>query len=502
MAKNATSTAPIDAALQAAAKGMASLHLRDLIYQIGREKFSFTFEDLQVDCTRQPITTEIFEMLLLLADSKSLRQSIDDMFAGQPINITESRPVLHCMLRTPDYQKRDEYKKLATFADAVRADKSFSAVVNLGIGGSSLGPAMVTQGLAGFHDGPAVHYVGNIDPSALHDVLKKCDPQSTLIIVTSKTFTTQETLANAALAKDWLAAHGVASETAMAAVTATAERAAAWGIKDANIFTFDDSVGGRYSLWSAVGLSVMIAIGSKAFGQLLDGAYHMDRHFKDTPFATNIPVIMGLLRVWHRRYLGHMAYGLMPYDQRLARLPAWAQQLEMESNGKGVDRAGHALSAPSGPLIWGEPGTNGQHSFFQWLHQSSDIVPIDILVTCKPIAVPHDKQWHDNHRMLAINAVAQAEALAIGQGNVTEPHRHFPGNRPSIMLSWEANSPYALGRLLALYEHVTVVSGFLLDVNSFDQWGVELGKQMANDLGKGGALANFSPAAHRFLRRL
>jgi glucose-6-phosphate isomerase len=361
---------------------------------------------------------------------------------------------------------------------------------------------MVTAGLAGFHDGPAVHYVGNVDPHALYDTLAQCDPHSTLFIITSKTFTTSETFVNVGLAKGWLQQNGVAPDAAMAAVTAYQKRAVDWGINPAHIFDFDEAVGGRYSLWSAVGLTVMIAVGRTAFDELLDGAHAMDNHFETAPFASNIPVIMGLLRVWHRSYLGQMAYGIMPYDQRLARLPAWAQQLEMESNGKLVTRHGKPLDQPAGPLIWGEAGVNGQHSFFQWLHQSVDIVPIDILIARKSINLLGDAAWQASHKTLAINAVAQAEALAVGVEQAAAPHRHFPGNRPSLMISWEATTPYALGRLLALYEHITIVSGFVWDVNSFDQWGVELGKKMAHDLACKSDLDGFSPAAKAFLNRL
>ena len=495
--------AAVESQLRRDADAIALHHLRRLIHQDGRDDLCFHFEDLTVDCTRQPLTQDILQRLLTLAEAKSLVDFIQAMFAGKAINLSEGRPVSHCRLRTPDYRQSEAYQKLTHFADNVRANQNIKSIVNLGIGGSDLGPAMVTAGLAGFHDGPVVHYVGNVDPHAMYDVLAQCDPRSTLFIMTSKTFTTSETLANAGLAKGWLEQNGVALDTAMVAVTTYQERAVDWGIDPARIFDFDESVGGRYSLWSAVGLSVMIAVGSKAFGQLLDGAHAMDNHFETAPFASNIPVIMGLLRVWHRSYLGHMAYGIMPYDQRLARLPAWAQQLEMESNGKSVTRHGKPLDQPAGPLIWGEAGVNGQHSFFQWLHQSVDVIPIDILIARKPVNLLDDAASRASHRTLAINALAQAEALALGVEQAdAPPHRHFPGNRPSLMVSWEATTPYALGRLLALYEHITVVSGFVWGVNSFDQWGVELGKKMAHDLASKSDLDGFSPAAKAFLNRL
>jgi len=502
MANQNTKLDKIEAELRRHADGIASVHLRDLIHADGRDALCFQFEDLMVDCTRQPVTDDIMNRLLLLAEAKALPNFIDALLAGKPINLSENRPVLHCRLRTPDYRRGDGYQKLIAFADHIRADQRIKSVVNLGIGGSDLGPAMVTQGLAGAHDGPAIHYVGNIDPNALLDTLAQCAPQSTLFITTSKTFTTKETLANAALAKGWLEAGGVEPNQAMVAVTAYPERAIGWGLDADHVFTFDEGVGGRYSLWSAVGLSVIIAIGSKAFGQLLDGAHAMDEHFETAPLAKNIPVIMGLLRVWHRSYLGRMAYGVMPYDQRLARLPAWAQQLEMESNGKSVSRQGDPLGRPAGLLVWGEAGVNAQHSFFQWFHQSVDIVPIDILVARKPAGLPDDPMWQNSHRALVINALAQAEALALGVVDAVAPHRQFPGNRPSVLISWKTTTPYALGRLLALYEHITIVSGFIWDVNSFDQWGVELGKQMANEISQGGNLAWLSPSAKAFLRHL
>ena len=494
--------AAMEGQLRRDADTIALHHLRRLIYQDGRDDLCFHFEDLTVDCTRQPLTQNILQQLLTLAETKSLADFIRAMFAGKAINLSEDRPVSHCRLRTPDYRQREAYQKLTHFAADVRANQNIKSIVNLGIGGSDLGPAMVTAGLAGFHDGPAVHYIGNVDPHALYDVLEQCNPRSTLFIIPSKTFTTSETLVNAKLAKGWLQQNGVAPDAAMVAVTAYQKRAVDWGIDPARIFDFDEGVGGRYSLWSAVGLSVMIAIGSTAFNQLLNGAHAMDNHFETAPFDSNIPVIMGLLRVWHRSYLGHMAYGIMPYDQRLARLPAWAQQLEMESNGKSVTRHGKPLARPAGPLIWGEAGVNSQHSFFQWLHHSVDIVPIDILIARKPVNFLRDAAWQASHKTLAINAVAQAEALAVGVEHADAPHRHFPGNRPSLMVSWEATTPYALGRLLALYEHITIASGFVWDVNSFDQWGVELGKKMAHDLASKSDLDGFSPAAKVFLNRL
>jgi glucose-6-phosphate isomerase len=339
---------------------------------------------------------------------------------------------------------------------------------------------MVSAALAHLSSGPRLHYVSNVDPAHLHDVLRGCDPARTLVIVTSKTFTTDETMRNAALAADWLAAGG--NEGALAAVTAAPDVAAEWGIAVDRIFDFDEGVGGRYSLWSAVGLPVMIDVGAAAFTQLLQGAAAMDSHFETAPHTENLPVILGLLRVWNRNFMGYPTLGIMPYDQRLALVPAWLQQLEMESNGKSVRADGSVLDYATTPVIWGAAGTGCQHSFFQALHQGRDIVPLDIMVALAPSGITPDETWQASHRVLVANAVAQAEALAKGRENHAEPHRHFAGGRPSTLISWQASTPHAVGRLLALYEHVTVVSGFLWGVNSFDQWGVELGKAMAHEV--------------------
>jgi len=482
-----TTTAIINTLHQLAGEE-SPLHLAELMGRAENKDRVFQLDDLSVDLTRQPLTPASLSALLELAEASGLKQKIADMISGRPVNLSENRPVVHTVLRTPEHRRTEAFTMMAAFVDQQREQGRFDHIVNIGIGGSDLGPAMVYRALAACHSGPQVHFVGNIDPSDLNDVLACCRPDRTLFIVTSKTFTTAETMANAALARGWLEAAGCVPARHMAGVTASPERAQAWGMAEDRIFAFAEGVGGRYSLWSSVGLAVMLGVGMDPFCQLLDGAHAMDRHFAEARFEGNIPVLMGVLRVWHKSFLGRTAYGLMPYDQRLGRLPAWAQQLEMESNGKSVDRQGGPLTLGSGPLIWGEPGTNAQHSFFQWLHQSSDIVPVDILVPRRPNGLQAltdaalHKQADASHRTLAVNAVAQAEALALGAENTEQPHRHFAGNRPSVLISWDQTTPFALGRLLALYEHITVVSGFIWDVNSFDQWGVELGKQMANQM--------------------
>jgi glucose-6-phosphate isomerase len=463
------------AALRDEASRLAAQHLRDLLGDAVRSRgLVFDFDDLCLDLSRQKVGPATLSLLLDLATETGLAEKITALFAGDRINLSEDRPVLHMAQRSAARVEGDEFARLSAFADDIRGG-DVADVINIGIGGSDLGPAMVSAALASHADGPRVHYVSNVDPSHLHDVLLDCAPDTTLVIVTSKTFTTAETMRNAALARVWLGEHAAS----MAAVTAAPDEARAWGIGDDRIFDFDQGVGGRYSLWSAVGLPVMIGIGGDAFAELLAGAAAMDDHFRTAPHAENLPVLMGLIRVWNRNFLGHATYGLMPYDQRLHLLPAWAQQLEMESNGKSVTATGEAIDCATTPVIWGTAGTGCQHSFFQALHQGTDIVPLDILLPLRPTGLTLSGDWQDSHRVLAANALAQAEALAVGSPNSAEPHRHFAGDRPSSVISWQATGPYELGRLLALYEHVTAVSGFLWGVNSFDQWGVELGKVMA-----------------------
>ena len=463
-------------ALKDEASRLAGQHLRVLLGDADRSRaLVFELDDLRLDMSRQKIGAETLPLLLDLAEETGLAARIAALFRGDRINLSEDRPVLHMAQRAAARVDGDEYARLSAFADDIRSG-GVSDVVNIGIGGSDLGPAMVSAALASHADGPLVHYVSNVDPSHLHDVLAGCRPETTLVIVTSKTFTTAETMRNAALARDWLGVHAAS----MAAVTAAPAQARDWGIDEGRVFDFDQGVGGRYSLWSAVGLPVMTAVGGDAFAELLAGAAAMDDHFREAPHGRNLPVLMGLMRIWNRNFLGHATHGLMPYDQRLHLLPAWAQQLEMESNGKSVAATGETLDWATAPVIWGTAGTGCQHSFFQALHQGTDIVPLDILLPLRPTGLSLPGDWQDSHRVLAANALAQAEALAIGNPNSDEPHRHFAGDRPSSVISWQATGPYELGRLLALYEHVTAVSGFLWGVNSFDQWGVELGKVMAN----------------------
>ena len=494
---------PLSPALKKKADDFKNRHLKDYLFEEHRASdLVFNLDGFCLDLTRQKLDGDVLALLVEMAEAAGLGAKRDAMLNGEAVNNTENRPVIHTKLRDPKRYDTPEWSKLCAFVNDVRGNDQIKTVINLGIGGSDLGPAMMTEALAGFADGPDIHYVANVDPAHLHDVLAKIDPVSTLVIVTSKTFTTAETLSNANLARDWLVAAGIDVRNAMIGVTAAPVKAEAWGIHPDHIFAFDEGVGGRYSLWSAVGLPVMLGIGADQFMAFLEGAHQMDDHFATAPFSENLPVLMGLVRIWNRNFLDAPAYGLMPYDQHLHRLAAWAQQLEMESNGKRVDISGEALDWPASPLIWGEPGTNAQHSFFQYLHQGVDTCPIDILIALNPGPFDLDLDFKPNHQRLVANAVAQAEALALGQPNDAEPHRHFTGNRPSVVISWTQTNPSSLGSLLAFYEHVTAVCGFVWHINSFDQWGVELGKKMALAAEAGDSTMRFSPSATALLDQI
>jgi glucose-6-phosphate isomerase len=439
------------------------------------------------------------------------------MFSGEPINFTEGRSVLHVALRAPADAEihaggvnvvpevHATLDRFLGFADQVRsgevrgiaADK-FTDVVNIGIGGSDLGPAMATLALTPYRDaGPRVHFVSNVDGAHLTDTLADLDAERTLFLVASKTFTTSETMTNAASARAWLAYR--CGEEAVgehfAAISTNLEKVAEFGIRPERIFGFWDWVGGRYSVWSAIGLPLAISIGAENFRRFLAGARKMDEHFRDAPLAENMPVIMALLGVWYRNVLDLRTQAILPYDQRLARFAAHLQQLDMESNGKRVTRATKLVENRTAPIVWGEPGTNGQHAFYQLLHQGTEIVPVDFLIA----AEPHESLG-DHHAKLMANCLAQSEALAFGKTEVEARaeleasglpggeieklalHKVFPGNRPSNTLLYRRLDPETLGMLIALYEHKIVVQGAIWDINSFDQWGVELGKALATRL--------------------
>lgn len=501
------------------------------------EKFSARTGDLLLDYSKTKIDLKTLDLLFELARAADLEQRRSAMFAGEKINTTEERAVLHTALRNrsdrpvlvdghdvmPDV--RAVLDAMADFSEAVRSGElvsssgaPFTDVVNIGIGGSDLGPVMATLALAPYHDGPELHYVSNVDGAHIADTLEKLDPATTLIIVASKTFTTIETMTNAATARRWIA--DTLGEEAVgqhfAAVSTALDKVAAFGIDRSRVFGFWDWVGGRYSIWSAIGLPLMIAIGPDAFNDFLEGAHAIDLHFQEAPLDQNLPVLMALIGVWHRDVVGYSARAVLPYDQRLARLPAYLQQLDMESNGKRVRLDGSPVDRETGPLVWGEPGTNGQHAFYQLLHQGTTVIPCEFLIA----AHGHESDLQQHHDLLMANCLAQSEALMLGRtleeatalltasGHSKEdverlaPHKVFPGDRPSLTLVYDRLTPFALGRLIALYEHRVFVEGVIWGINSFDQWGVELGKELATALlpmVKGQASADKKDASTRGL---
>ncbi len=467
--------------------------------------------DITADISKTKTTEETWDKLFALAEAADVEGRRDAMLRGDRINTTEDRSVLHTALRhdldsslTVEGENVVEdvhrvLKSMGEFANRVRSGdwvgstgKPIRDVVNIGIGGSDLGPLMAYRALQPFrHDTIRCHYVSNVDPANLLDTLDDLDPEETLFIVASKTFTTQETLANARGARKWLLDGLDGSILAVArhfAAVSTNEAAVAeFGIDTANMFGFWDWVGGRYSVDSAIGLSLMIAIGPINFRSFLDGFAEMDEHFSTEPIESNLPVILALLGVWHRNFAGMGTYAVLPYAEHLDRLPAYLQQLDMESNGKSVRLDGSPVGYSTGPVLWGEPGTNGQHAFYQLIHQGTDIVPVDFIGFLKPA-----RDVGNQHELLLANLFAQAEALAFGRsaadvaasGVADElvPHRTFHGDRPSTMLLAEQLTPHVLGQLLALYEHKVFVQGVIWGINSFDQWGVELGKALASTI--------------------
>ncbi|MFT4242838.1 MAG: glucose-6-phosphate isomerase [Acidovorax sp.] len=478
--------------LQAAFSGQP-LDLRRAFAQDARrfEHFSQQAPHVFADLSKNLWDAATESLLLGLARSCELPARRDAMFAGQPINTTEGRAVLHTLLRRPPglalpgddasiasrlAQVHATLDAMLAYAEAVRADGAITDVVHIGIGGSDLGPHMATLALEEFRaPGKRFHFVSNVDGHELHGVLRQLRPERTLFLIASKTFTTVETMVNARSALAWFAQQGgrdVARH--FVALTANVEAAQALGIT--TTFGFWDWVGGRYSLWSAIGLPLAISIGAAGFRDLLAGAHAMDEHFRAAPLAQNLPVRLGLLDVWYRNFHGFGSRCIAPYHAALRRLPAYLQQLEMESNGKRVGLDGQPLPYATSPVLWGEPGSNGQHAFFQMLHQGADVLPLEIIAVRR---AAHPLPGH--HQMLLANALAQAQALMAGKAD-GDGHRHFPGNRPSTFLLLDALTPASLGALVALQEHRVFVSGSLWGINSFDQWGVELGKALARDL--------------------
>lgn len=439
-----------------------------------------TFADFSKNLIDRPTQALLFD----LARQTQLEQHRDAMFAGAQINNTEQRAVLHWLLRAPPHaavgclgaeleQVHETLDAMLVYAQAVRADASITDVVNIGIGGSDLGPQMTVAALESFAiPGKRFHFVSNVDGHELDAVLKNVRPTSTLFLVASKTFTTIETMTNAHSAKQWFEAQGgVDTARHFAALSTNIEAAKAFGID--KIFGFWDWVGGRYSVWSAIGLPLAIAIGAENFRQFLAGAHAMDEHFRTSPLEANLPIRLGLIDVWYRNFHGFTSRSIAPYHSALRRFPAYLQQLEMESNGKQVDSQGAALGYATAPVLWGEPGTNGQHAYFQMLHQGNDVVPVEFIAVKMP-----DHGLAGHHKLLLANVLAQAKALMLGKYDAGG-HRNFPGNRPSTFLLLEALTPASLGALIALQEHRVFVSGAIWGINSFDQWGVELGKALA-----------------------
>jgi len=463
--------------------------------------FSLTIPGLTLDFSRQRITADTLPLLKSLLDSRNFTDWRQRMFSGDIINTTEKRAVLHTALRAPAESRvlvaggnvipgiHATLKQMEDFCNAVHTGswrghtgKAIDTVINIGIGGSDLGPRMVADALSAFRKpGMTVHFVSNVDGHDLARILPCCNPETTLLVIASKTFTTAETMMNAKTARAWLVKNlgaDSAIERHAVAVSCNVTAAQEFGIAARQVFPFGEWVGGRFSVWSSIGLSVALSTGFAHFRQFLDGAHAMDRHFLKAPDLENMPVILALLDIWNRNYLGTAAIATLPYDQRLRLFAAWLRQTMMESNGKSVDRDGNAVCVSTSPIIFGVAGTDCQHSFMQLVHQGTDIIPCDFIG-----ALEHDHPWPDHHRMLLANMVAQADAMMQGRSiadSCNDPQRSFPGNRPSTIFLLDRLDPWHLGLLMALNEHRVFVQGILWNINSFDQFGVELGKAMAN----------------------
>ncbi len=484
-----------EADLQKLGEAKAGFDVRDALSQDGDrlKTLSWELQGLYLDTSKQRWDSEVVETLLQLAKEAGVSQAIADQFGGQLINQTEGRAVMHMALRG---QASDQYEvagqavmpgvlevrgRMLDFVDKVHeahAQGQVTDVVNIGIGGSDLGPAMACKALRKFRSGPRTHFVSNVDGAHIEAVLEGLNPATTYVVVVSKTFTTQETMANAAIAKAWLKAGGATLSAQLVAVSTNLEATQAFGVVPAQTFGFENWVGGRYSMWGPVGLCIAVAVGRANFELFLEGARDMDRHFQHTPLSDNMPVMLALLGHWNQNVMGWRSHAVIPYSEDLSRLPAYLQQADMESNGKSVGRTGERISWNSGAVVWGEPGTNSQHAFFQLLHQGTEIHPVDFVA----FKAPTSGHAH-MHELLLSNAIAQSEALLTGKTPpADEPHRSFEGNRPSTFMLFDALTPYTVGQLIALHEHRIFVQGVLWGIASFDQWGVELGKALANAL--------------------
>ena len=507
-------------ALEAHQRAVHSMQMRDLFAADPDrfKKFSLRVEDILVDYSKHLLTGETLRLLCAMARAAGVEEWRDRMFSGEPVNFTEERSVLHTALRNRSNRPimvhgKDVMPEVNAVLDHMRAfvadvrggawkgfsGKRITDVVNIGIGGSDLGPVMVTEALRPYAS-PSLraHFVSNVDGTHVAETLKKLDPETALFIIASKTFTTQETLTNALSAKQWFLSHGGTEDgvarhfVALSTNTREVER---FGIDPNNMFAFWDWVGGRYSLWSAIGLSIALAVGMDRFEELLAGAYAMDEHFRTSPIEKNAPALLALIGIWYTNFFGATSHAILPYDQYLHRFPAYLQQADMESNGKRVTREGNVVDYATGPVLWGEPGTNGQHAFFQLLHQGTQLIPADFLAP-----VLSHNPLGNHHAILLANCFAQTEALMRGKteeearqeltraglsGERLErllPHKIFPGNRPTTTMLFTQLTPRTLGSLIALYEHKIFVQGIVWSINSFDQWGVELGKQLAKTI--------------------
>ena len=519
-----------------------NVHMRDLFAQDPErfKTFSLDFDGLLLDFSKNRITSETMKLLQALAMECDVPGWTKKMFNGEKINLTENRAVLHIALRNrtnrpilvdgknvmPEINAVLDH--MGTFSKAIRSGqwkgytgKAITDFVNIGIGGSDLGPVMVTEALKAYADGPQAHFVSNVDGTHIVETLKTLSPETTLFIIASKTFTTQETLTNAHSARDWLLA-AAKDQAAVAkhfvALSTNDQEVRKFGIDPANMFEFWDWVGGRYSLWSAIGLSIVLSIGFENFIEMLEGAHAMDEHFLNAPPDKNLPLTLGRLGIWYNNFFGTRTHALLPYDQYMHRFPAYFQQGDMESNGKSVTRQGEKLDIASGPVIWGEPGTNGQHAFYQLIHQGTQMVPADFLA---PIETQNPLGEH--HLILLSNFFAQTEALMKGKtadevrqelekdGLEVEalekliPHKVFTGNRPTNSILFHKLTPKTLGVLIALYEHKIFTQGIIWNINSFDQWGVELGKQLAKailpELEKPGAIISHDSSTNGLINR-
>lgn len=516
----------------------SDLHLRSLLREPDRfSRFSFRHDDVLLDLSRQRLTDTTLSHLLTLAESCRLTDWIEALFTGEPVNHTENRAALHTALRLPpeaslDYQGEDlvpliqaDLGRMQHLVEQLHrgqwrgfSGEPIDTLVNVGVGGSDLGPMMVCRALNDFQPPEArkirIHFISSMDGSQISGLLGQLDPARTLFVVSSKSFSTADTLANAATALDWLTrASGLPTDLLtrrhFIAVTANAPRAREWGIPDENQLHFNEWVGGRYSLWSTIGLAIAVRIGMDGFRALLNGAHRMDSHFRHTPFHRNLPVLLALTEIWNINFLQIHAHAILPYDGRLAHLPAYLEQLEMESNGKSVDREGQPVPYHTCPVLWGEIGPNAQHAFYQLLHQGSEAVMCDFIVPLRRYT-DQGNALQSQHRLTLANCLAQARVLALGDAAVDQqdatPWQRYQGNQPSTLILLDELSPASMGALIALYEHKVFVQSVIWNINPFDQWGVELGKQVANSLldaiGSPGVSGRFDVATEGVLDQL